>query len=100
MQERTPNLPSSDVTLNEGNSGPTTFAFTVTLSPASSQTVTVNYATANGTATAGSDYTAIPSTPLTFLPTETTKTVNVTVSGDNSVKPDEALTANLIGDSH
>ncbi len=99
MQEPTPNLSISDVTLNEGNSGPTTFAFTVTLSPASGQTVTVNYATANGTATAGSDYTALPSTPLTFLPTETTKTVNVTVSGDTSVEPDETFTVNLTGNS-
>lgn len=99
MQEPTPNLSISDVTLNEGTSGPTTFAFTVTLSPASSQTVTVNYATANGTATAGSDYTPIPSTQLTFLATETTKTVNVAASGDTSVEPDETFTVNLSGNS-
>jgi uncharacterized repeat protein (TIGR01451 family) len=99
MQEPTPTLSISDVTLNEGNSGPTTFGFTVTLSPASSQTVTVNYATANGTATAGSDYTAISSTQLTFLPNETTKTVNVAVSGDTTVEPDETFTVNLSGNS-
>jgi uncharacterized protein (TIGR03437 family) len=99
MQEPTPNLSISDVTMNEGNSGPATFGFIVTLFPASSQTVTVNYATANGTAMAGSDYTAIPSTQLTFLPTETTKTVNVTASGDTTVEPDETFTVNLSGNS-
>jgi hypothetical protein len=49
--------------------------FTVTLSAASSLTVTANYATANGTATAPSDYTAIASTLLTFNPGDTSKTV-------------------------
>jgi hypothetical protein len=61
--------------------------------------VTVNYATANGTATAGSDYIAIASTQLTFLPNETTKTINVTVNGDTTVEPDETFTVNLSGNS-
>ncbi len=91
----TPNLSINDVRLNEGNSGSTTFTFTVTLSPASGQIVTVNYATANGTATAGSDYAAIPSTQLTFLPGETTKPVNVTVDGDTVIEPDETFTVDL-----
>jgi uncharacterized repeat protein (TIGR01451 family) len=99
MKEPTPNLSINDVTMNEGNSGTTTFMFTVTLSPSSSQTVTVNYATADGTATAPSDYTAISSTPLTFAPGETTKTVNVLVNGDTTVEPDEAFTVNLSGNS-
>ncbi len=51
-----PALSISDVSVTEGNSGTVNAAFTVSLSPASGQTVTVNYATANGTATAGSDY--------------------------------------------
>jgi len=59
--------------------------------------VTVNYATADGTATAGSDYTAISSTQLTFLAGETTKPVNVTVSGDTTVEPDETFNVNLSG---
>jgi hypothetical protein len=69
----------------------------VTLSPASNQTVTVNYATADGTATAPSDYAAIASTQLTFLPGETTKPVSVTVNGDTTVEPDETFTVNLSG---
>jgi len=51
-----PNLSVNNVSLNEGNSGTTAFNFTVSLSAATTQTVTVNYATANGTATAPSDY--------------------------------------------
>ena len=54
-----PTLSINDVSVTEGNSGTVNAVFTVTLSSASSQTVTVTYATANGTATAGSDYTAI-----------------------------------------
>ena len=47
-----------DVTVTEGNTGTVAATFTVTLSAASTQPVTVAYATGNGTATAGSDYQA------------------------------------------
>jgi hypothetical protein len=77
-----PAISISDVTVTEGNSGTIAAVFTVTLSPASGRNVTLNYATANGTATAGSDFTAIASTPLTFTPGQTSKTISVTVSGD------------------
>ncbi len=50
--------------------------FTVTLDRPSTGTVTLNYATANGTATAGSDYVAGSGT-LTFAPGETSKTIHV-----------------------
>ena len=99
QNDDTPSLSINDVTHNEGNSSTTTYTFTVTLSPASNQTVTVNYVTADSTATAGSDYTAIPSTQLTFLAGETTKTFDVTVSGDTTVEPDETFVANLSGNS-
>jgi Calx-beta domain/Lamin Tail Domain/WD40-like Beta Propeller Repeat len=97
QNDDTPSLTINDVTLNEGNSGTTSFNFTVTLAPASNQTVTVNYATADGTATAPSDYTAISLTQLTFLAGETTKPVSVTVNGDTTVEPDETFTVNLSG---
>ncbi len=100
QNDDTPSLSINDVTQNEGNSGTSTASFTVTLSPASNQTVTVNYATADGTATAPSDYTAIPSTQLTFLAGETVKTVNVTVNGDTTVEPDETFFVNLSGASN
>ena len=51
-----PRLRIGDVTVTEGNTGTVTAVFTVTLSVASDQPVTVAYATGNGTATAGSDY--------------------------------------------
>src|SRR5262249_46779209 len=53
-----PQLSIAGVSVTEGNSGTTTAVFTVTLSPPATQTVTVHYATSDGTATAGSDYTA------------------------------------------
>jgi len=59
----------------------TTKTITVNLSGASAQTITVNYATSNGNATAGSDYTAVSGT-LTFNPGNTTKTFNVTILDD------------------
>src|SRR5262249_50330382 len=54
-----------DATVAEGNSGTTSAVFTVSLSAASTQSVTVQFATANGTATAGSDYVAASGT-VTF----------------------------------
>ena len=79
----------------EGNSGTTTASFPVRLSRASAKTVTVNYATADGTATAPGDYTAIPSTRLTFNPGTTSATIPVEVQGDTVVEPDETFTLTL-----
>ena len=79
---------------NEGNSGTTNFTFTVTLSAASGQSVTVNYATAPGAATAGSDYVTNSNT-LTFSPGDTTKTITVLVNGDTANEPNEAFSVNL-----
>ena len=92
----TPSLSINDVKEFEGDSGTKTFAFTVTLSPASGSTVTVSYATLDGTATAGSDYTSASGT-LTFAAGELTKTVNVTVSGDTTVESNEGFGVVLSG---
>ena len=76
-------LAVNNVTVTEANTGATSTAtFTVKLSQASAQTVTVKYATANVTALAGTDYTALPLTTLTFAPGQTSRTVAVTVKGD------------------
>ncbi len=69
-------------------------AFTVSLNKASGKTITVVYATANGTASAGSDYTPASGT-LTFSPGETTKTISVTVNSDTTPEPDETFYLNL-----
>jgi len=82
------------VTVTEGNSGTTNAVFTVTLSAASASTVTVNYATANGTATAGSDYVAQNNT-LTFTAGQTSRTITVVVTGDTTVEPNETFLVNL-----
>jgi hypothetical protein len=78
-----PSLRVNSITVTEKNPGSnTTAAFTVSMYPASSQTVTVKFATANGSAAAPADYTARALTTLTFLPGQTSKTVNVVVIGD------------------
>ncbi len=64
--------------------------FTVQLAPASSKTVSVRYATQDGTAKAGTDYTAT-SGELTFAPGETSKSVNVTLTGNDCNDLDRAL---------
>ena len=91
----TPTLFISDVSIAEGNSGTSTATFTVTLSPASANTVTVDFATANGTATtAGNDYQSATGM-LTFNPGDTSKPINVTINGDTLVEPDETFFVNL-----
>jgi len=80
--------------LNEGNSGTTAFNFTVSLSAAFGQPVSVNYSTSNGTATAGEDYTATSGT-LTFAVGEVNKTLTVQVNGDTFAEGNETFTGNL-----
>src|SRR5262249_53693092 len=83
-----------DRTVAEGNTGTVAATFTVTLSAASTQPVTVAYATADGTATVGSDYQAASGT-LTFAPGETSKTITVRVNGDRLAEPNETFVVNL-----
>jgi uncharacterized repeat protein (TIGR01451 family)/CSLREA domain-containing protein len=92
-------LSIGDVTLNEGNSGTTSFNFPVTLSPASAFTVTVSYVTVDGTASAGSDYQSASGT-VTFAPGQTTKTITVLVNGDVTTEPDETFFVNLFNPSN
>ena len=76
--------------VTEGNAGTRAATFAVTLSAASTQTVTVAYATGDSGAVAGSDYQAASGT-LTFAPGETSKTVTVPVIGDRVPEPNETL---------
>lgn len=91
---QTPALSISNVTLNEGNTGTTTFYFSINLSEASSETITVNYASADGTASSADDYQAV-SGSLTFAPGELSKFVAVAVNSDTEIEPDETFTVNL-----
>ncbi|NEQ23451.1 MAG: hypothetical protein F6K28_30715, partial [Microcoleus sp. SIO2G3] len=94
LAPRLPQLAINDVVVTEGDNGTTNAAFTVNLSTASTQTINVNYATANGTATAGLDYTATSNT-LSFAPGQTSKTITVQVNGDTLDEVNETFTLNL-----
>ncbi|SEL22912.1 Calx-beta domain-containing protein, partial [Aquimarina amphilecti] len=85
----------NDPTVSEGDAGTATLQYTVSLDQAASGTITVDVATSNGTATAGSDYTALGTTTVTFNAGETNKTVDVTVSGDTTLEVDETINLNL-----
>ena len=95
-----PRITISDVTKREGRTGQTTlFTFTVTLSAAYDQAVTMSYRTADGTATTSDgDYVAKTGT-LTFNPGETTKTITIVVKGDSKKEADETFYLDLFGNS-
>ena len=91
-----PSLSINDATVIEGNAGTVNAVFTVTLSAASGQTVSVNYATADGTATQPADYTNTSGT-LTFAAGTTTQTITVPVIGETVPEANETFFVNLSG---
>ena len=100
-----PTLSINDVSQAEGNSGTANMEFTVTLSNTYTSAVSVQYATAGGTAAAGSDYTSTsrhPVVPQAVLPAQ----FRCLISGDTAYEPNETFNVNLsnptnatIGDS-
>jgi predicted extracellular nuclease len=89
-------LSINDVSANEGNSGTTVFTFTVSLSePAGAGGVSFDIATADGTATAPSDYVAVPKTTLTIPAASSSVTFSVTVNGDTTGEANETFFANI-----
>jgi parallel beta-helix repeat protein len=89
-----PTFSISDVTIAEGNAGSKVATFTVTLSSHTVGPATVHFATASGTATAGSDFTAASGT-LSFPVGTPSKTVSVTIKGDSLIESDETFTVAL-----
>ena len=89
-----PSVGVDDAAVTEGDSGTVNAAFTVSLSAASGWTVTVDWATSDGTATAGTDYTAGSGT-LTFAAGDTSKTFDVAVTGDTADEDNETFTVTL-----
>ncbi|MDB5575787.1 MAG: hypothetical protein JWR80_963 [Bradyrhizobium sp.] len=85
----------ADLSIYEGNIGTRTATFTVTRTGGSGA-FAVNYASANGTATAGSDYVATSGT-LSFGAGVNTQTVSVTINGDTGFENDETFSINLSG---
>ncbi len=80
--------------VTEGNIGTSTVTMTVTLSAAATSVVTVNYATSDLAATAGSDYIATNGI-LTFASGETTKTISITINGDTVYENNESFLISL-----
>ena len=93
-----PTLSIANASKVEGTGTDPTIRFTVSLSQPSATTVTVAFATANGTAVAPGDYVAKSGT-LSFSPGETSKRVTVRVKADSLNEPNETFTVVLSGPS-
>lgn len=91
-----PTISVNDIKLPEGNSGTSDATFTVSLSAPSGRTVRVNYTTADGTATAASDYGSASGT-LIFSPGEVSKSLDIKINGDAVDEGDETFFVNLTG---
>ena len=85
---------SNNQTIVEGNTSPQNASYSVSLSNASTQSITVQYATTNGTATAGVDYTSTTGT-LTFNPGDTSKVINIPILNDSLNEANETFTLTL-----
>jgi len=85
----------NDPTVTEGDGAAVNLNFTITLYEISGKTITVDYATSAGTATAGTDYTSITTSTLTFNPGDVSKTVTVEIAGDLIDEANETLYLNL-----
>ncbi|MEX2459484.1 MAG: Calx-beta domain-containing protein, partial [Actinomycetota bacterium] len=90
-----PTLSIGDLVHPEGHTGSNLAGFAITLSQASASPVTVQFSTANGTAVAPGDYTAVTGATVTFNPGEITRTANVSVNGDVLDEPDQTFTVSL-----
>jgi hypothetical protein len=92
-----PSVSVKDATVAEPASGSTPAAFAVTLSHSYTHAVTVNYSTADGTATQPGDYTTTSGT-VTFSPGQTVQTVSVPVNADaDNAEVNETFYVNLSG---
>ena len=89
-----PSILIDDVTVNEGDAGTSIATFTVSLSATSADTITVDVATADGTARARRLRVARHDL-VTFSPGTTTRTVAVQVVGDTTNEPNERFTVQL-----
>ena len=95
-QTTTPVLSIDSPYVDEGDSGSANLTFTVSLSAASGGAVTVGYADAGtGTATSGTDYTALTAGTLTFAAGTTSRTITVSVTGDTTSESDETVVVTL-----
>ncbi|TAN49124.1 MAG: hypothetical protein EPN21_13005, partial [Methylococcaceae bacterium] len=89
-----PTLSVKDISVTEGNSGNGNAQFTLTLDQVSAIPLSVDYATRDGTAGAGSDYTAARGT-LSFAIGQKTQTVSIPILGDATLETDETFSLDL-----
>jgi Ca2+-binding RTX toxin-like protein len=94
--DNSPVLTINDATITEGNSGTSTATFTVSKTGGTEFNTTVQVQTADQTASAGTDYVAVALSTLTFLPSELTRTVTVTVTGDTTFEANVTFAVNLL----
>jgi Calx-beta domain len=93
-EPRPPALSIADAAVTEGDTGTTSASFTVSLSHAAGTDVSVDYATADDTATAPADYTATHGTLVIPLGS-TSATIDVPIVGELAVEADETFTVTL-----
>jgi hypothetical protein len=90
-----PNISVNDVSVTEGNTGARNATFTLSLSAISVQSVAVNYTTADGTATGGSDYVRAFARFASVPAGQLSATFNIPIVGDLAIEPDETFNVNL-----
>jgi Calx-beta domain/Domain of unknown function (DUF4114) len=81
----------NNLNFSEGNTGTSRKSFIISLDKASDIDLSVEYATVDGTAKAGTDYTAISKRTLVFAAGEVSKQIDVDILGDLEIEPDEAF---------
>jgi hypothetical protein len=91
-----PSVSIDDVSLPEGNAGTSPAVFTVTLSNVSGKPILLQYTTADGSATAGSDYASTTGT-VSIAAGVLSTTIPILVNGDTFSESNETFVVNLIG---
>ncbi len=87
------NISIGDISISEGNSGTSIATFTV--SRTGTAAFSIDYFTSDGSATAGSDYSAIGTTTLSFAAGQAASTISVEITGDTTIEPTENFFINL-----
>ena len=90
-----PTLSIGDQWVTEGNAGSKSASFVVQLSQPAATDVSFSVASANGTASAGTDYTAINLSNQVIPAGQLRKTVTVAIAGDTATERDETFLLNL-----
>ena len=90
-----PGITIAPASAPEGDSGTADMTFTVTLAKAVTEAVTINYATSDGTAIAGQDYTAVSNGSVTIAAGNTTAEFTVSMTGDETDELDETFNVTI-----